>query len=102
MIDAAGVIGQVTRVQPLLAEVTLVTDKDYAIPVQVVRNGLRGVAYGSGDGTTMELRHMVRRTPRSRRATSPRLPASTASIRAGCRSRAWCGSSGTPHTRSRR
>jgi rod shape-determining protein MreC len=59
VIDAAGVIGQVTRVQPLLAEVTLVTDKDHAIPVQVVRNGLRGVAYGSGDGTTMELRHMA-------------------------------------------
>jgi rod shape-determining protein MreC len=37
----------------------LVTDKDHAIPVQVVRNGLRGVAYGSGDGATMELRHMA-------------------------------------------
>jgi rod shape-determining protein MreC len=59
VIDATGVLGQVTRVQPLLAEVTLVTDKDHAIPVQVVRNGLRGVAYGSGDGSTMELRHMA-------------------------------------------
>src|SRR5262245_66683427 len=59
VIDAAGVLGQVTRVQPLLAEVTLVTDKDHAIPVQVLRNGLRGVAYGSGDGTTMTLRHMA-------------------------------------------
>jgi rod shape-determining protein MreC len=59
VIDAAGVIGQVTRVQPLLAEVTLLTDKDHAIPVQVLRNGLRGVAYGSGDGATMELRHMA-------------------------------------------
>ena len=59
VIDPAGVIGQVTRVQPLLAEVTLVTDKDHAIPVQIVRNGLRGVAYGSGDGSTMELRHMA-------------------------------------------
>ena len=59
VIDAAGVLGQVTRVQPLLAEVTLVTDKNHAITVQVVRNGLRGVAYGSGDGSTMELRHMA-------------------------------------------
>ncbi len=59
VIDAAGVLGQVTRVQPLLAEVTLLTDKDHAIPVQVVRNGLRGIAYGSGDGSTMELRHMA-------------------------------------------
>jgi rod shape-determining protein MreC len=59
VIDAAGVIGQVTRVQPLLAEVTLLTDKDQAIPIQVLRNGLRGVAYGSGDGSTMQLRHMA-------------------------------------------
>ena len=59
VIDAAGVLGQVTRVQPLLAEVTLVTDKDHPIPVQVVRNGLRGVAFGAGDGSTMELRHMA-------------------------------------------
>jgi rod shape-determining protein MreC len=59
VIDAAGVLGQVTRVQPLLAEVTLLTDKDLSIPVQILRNGLRGVAYGSGDGSTMELRHMA-------------------------------------------
>ncbi len=59
VVDASGVLGQVTRVQPLLAEVTLIIDKDHAIPVQVVRNGLRGVAYGSGDGSTLELRHMA-------------------------------------------
>jgi rod shape-determining protein MreC len=59
VVDASGVLGQVTRVQPLLAEVTLIVDKDHAIPVQVVRNGLRGVAYGSGDGSTLELRYMA-------------------------------------------
>jgi rod shape-determining protein MreC len=59
VLDANGVLGQVTRVQPLLAEVTLIVDKDHPIPVQVVRNGLRGVAYGSGDGSTLELRHMA-------------------------------------------
>jgi rod shape-determining protein MreC len=58
VIDTAGVVGQVTRVLPMLAEITLVTDKDHAIPVQVVRNGLRGIAYGSGDGYTLELRFM--------------------------------------------
>lgn len=58
VIDAAGVVGQVTRVYPLLAEVTLLTHKDHAIPVQIVRNGMRGVAYGSGDGTHLDLRHM--------------------------------------------
>jgi rod shape-determining protein MreC len=59
VIDADGVVGQVTRVYPLLAEVTLLTHKDHAIPVQVVRNGMRGVAYGSGDGATLDLRHMA-------------------------------------------
>jgi rod shape-determining protein MreC len=58
VIDADGVLGQVTRVYPLLAEVTLLTQKDHAIPVQLVRNGLRGVLYGSGDGRTLDLRHM--------------------------------------------
>lgn len=58
VIDTAGVIGQVTRVLPMLAEITLLTDKDHAIPVQVVRTGLRGIAYGSGDGSTLELRFM--------------------------------------------
>ena len=56
VVDGEGVLGQVTRVLPLLAEVTLVTDKNHSIPVQVLRNGLRGVAYGSGDGNTLELR----------------------------------------------
>lgn len=59
VIDVGGVVGQVTRVHPLISEVTLVIDKEHAVPVQVVRNGLRGVAYGSGDGTTMELRFMA-------------------------------------------
>jgi rod shape-determining protein MreC len=59
VIDSDGVLGQVTRVHPLLSEVTLVVDKDHPVPVQVVRNGLRGIVYGSGDGATLELRHMA-------------------------------------------
>jgi rod shape-determining protein MreC len=59
VVDDVGVIGQVTRVYPLLSEVTLITDKDHAIPVQVVRNGLRAVAYGAGDGATLDLRFMA-------------------------------------------
>lgn len=58
VVDDSGVLGQVTRVLPLLAEVTLVTDKNQSLPVQVLRNGLRGIAYGSGDGNTLELRFM--------------------------------------------
>ncbi len=54
-----GVIGQVTRVHPLLSEVTLLTDQDQAIPVQVVRSGLRAVAFGGGPSGTLELRFMA-------------------------------------------
>src|SRR5262249_31223841 len=57
VIDENGVIGQVTRAFPMLAEVTLVTDKEQATPVQVVRNGLRGVLYG--DGAALDLRFMA-------------------------------------------
>jgi rod shape-determining protein MreC len=59
VIDDAGVVGQVTRVHPKVAEVTLLTDKDQAIPVQVVRNGLRAVAFGSGAPGALELRFMA-------------------------------------------
>ncbi len=54
--DEAGVIGQVTRVHPLLSEVTLITDQDHASPIQVVRNGLRAIAFGAGPSGMLELR----------------------------------------------
>jgi len=57
--DESGVVGQVTRVHPLVSEVTLATDRDQAIPVQVVRNGLRAVAFGGGASGTLELRFMA-------------------------------------------
>jgi rod shape-determining protein MreC len=59
VIDASGVVGQVTRVHTLVSEVTLITDKDQAIPVQVVRNGLRAVAFGAGASGMLELRFMA-------------------------------------------
>lgn len=59
VIDAAGVVGQITRVHTLASEVTLITDKDQAIPVQVVRNGLRAVAFGGGSSGKLELRFMA-------------------------------------------
>jgi len=55
VVDDVGVIGQVTRVYPWLAEVTLVTDKEQRTPVEVVRNGLRAVIYGGGDRSTLDL-----------------------------------------------
>ncbi len=59
VIDEAGVVGQVTRTLPFSAEVTLLTDKDHPIPVQVVRSGVRGVAYGLGRTGELELRFMA-------------------------------------------
>jgi rod shape-determining protein MreC len=57
--DESGLVGQVTRVHPLLSEVTLITDQDQAIPVEVVRSGLRAIAFGSGPAGTLELRFMA-------------------------------------------
>ena len=59
VIDDIGVIGQVTRVFPFTSEVTLLSDKDQAIPVQVVRSGLRSVAYGLGQSGVLDLRFMA-------------------------------------------
>jgi rod shape-determining protein MreC len=56
VVDNRGVVGQVTRVYPWLAEVTLVTDKGQFVPVQNVRNGLRSVLGGTGSDGTLELR----------------------------------------------
>ena len=56
VIDHAGVVGQVTRVYPWVAEVTLITDKDHLVPVLNLRNGLRAVLAGTGNNGTLELR----------------------------------------------
>ena len=56
VIDQIGVIGQVTRVYPWLAEITLITDKEHAVPVQNLRNGLRAVLGGTGNDGQLELK----------------------------------------------
>jgi rod shape-determining protein MreC len=59
VVDESGLLGQVTRVHALLSEVTLITDQDQAIPVQVVRSGLRAIAFGAGPSGLLELRFMA-------------------------------------------
>lgn len=64
VIDEAGVLGQVTRVYPFVSEVTLVNDREQAIPVLNTRTGARSVAFGDpaghfGPGGGMELRFMA-------------------------------------------
>lgn len=61
VLDESGVLGQVTRVLPLVSEVTLITDRDHAIPVLNIRTGSRSVAYGDPKSQvgTLELRFMA-------------------------------------------
>jgi rod shape-determining protein MreC len=61
VIDAQGVLGQVTQVHALMAEVTLLVDRQQAIPVLNTRTGERGVVYGTGAlrGQGLELRYTL-------------------------------------------
>ncbi|RCS58598.1 rod shape-determining protein MreC [Parvibium lacunae] len=59
VIDDQGVVGQVTRSFVKTAEITLLPDRDQAIPVQIVRNGLRSVAYGSETPGLLDLRFLA-------------------------------------------
>ncbi|AGX86496.1 rod shape-determining protein MreC [Candidatus Symbiobacter mobilis] len=60
VLDENGVLGQVTRVYPMSSEVTLLIDKNQAIPVLNVRSGVRGLAFGDGipGRGTLELRFL--------------------------------------------
>jgi len=61
VINETGVLGQVTRVYPLSSEVTLLTDKDAAIPLLNSRTQVRSAAFGSAAvvGGGMEMRFMA-------------------------------------------
>lgn len=58
LIDAKGVIGQITRVDPLSSWAILISDADHAIPVEVTRNGLRTIAQGTGDTSKLLLPYL--------------------------------------------
>ena len=61
VLDETGVLGQVTRIYPLLSEVTLVTDRDLSIPILNTRTGARGMAFGDPAlrANALELRFMA-------------------------------------------
>ncbi len=55
IIDANGVVGQVTRLYPQTSLVTLITNPAMEIPVMVARNGLRAIAFGKGQNNLLEI-----------------------------------------------
>jgi rod shape-determining protein MreC len=58
VIDATGVIGQVTLVLPLSSEVTLISDRSTTLPVELSRTGQRAISFGGPDPGHLELRYL--------------------------------------------
>lgn len=58
LLDASGIMGQVTTVSRYTSRVLLLTDSRHAIPVQINRNGVRAIAVGSGVTGELELLHL--------------------------------------------
>jgi rod shape-determining protein MreC len=58
VLDDKGLIGQTTHVGPWSAEVILITDPEHAVPVRVERTGLRTIAVGAGDTTSLALPYL--------------------------------------------
>jgi rod shape-determining protein MreC len=59
VIDAKGLVGQVTRVFQFSSEMTLVTDRNMTVPVVLQRTGMRSVAFGGAAPGRMELRYLA-------------------------------------------
>ena len=55
VVTGDGVIGQVFRIGPFSSEIILITDAEHALPVQVLRSGVRTIALGTGRSTSLEL-----------------------------------------------
>jgi rod shape-determining protein MreC len=58
VLDDTGIVGQISRVYPFIAELTLLSDKTQPIPVMVVGNNLRGLVYGGDQFGTLEMKFM--------------------------------------------
>jgi rod shape-determining protein MreC len=58
VLDANGVVGQIMHAGPLASTAVLITDPSHALPVQVDRNGLRGLLLGTGRFDRLELPHV--------------------------------------------
>jgi rod shape-determining protein MreC len=58
VLDDRGLIGQTTHVGPWSAEVIQITDPEHAVPVRIERTGLRTIAVGGGDGSSLALPYL--------------------------------------------
>ncbi|UCE32546.1 MAG: rod shape-determining protein MreC [Burkholderiales bacterium] len=58
VIDADGLVGQITRVFPLASELTLITHTDLTLPVEIQRTGQRAIATGAIAPSRLELRYL--------------------------------------------
>lgn len=59
VINGEGVIGQVVHTSHLQSIVTLLTDPDSAVPVMLMRNGLRGIMRGTGVSDRLKLPYLT-------------------------------------------
>jgi len=59
VIDTYGIRGQVSEVGILQSTAILITDPSHAIPVQVNRNGLRAIAFGTGTADSVSIRYLT-------------------------------------------
>lgn len=59
VIDTDGVVGQIVSVGPVSAEVMLISDPGHAVAVEVNRNGLRAVVFGSGEYDRLDLPYIA-------------------------------------------
>ncbi|MBW6391614.1 MULTISPECIES: rod shape-determining protein MreC [Halomonadaceae] len=58
VLDASGLVGQVTAVSAYSSRVLMVADASHALPIQVNRNGLRFVLQGSGQYDALRVVHV--------------------------------------------
>jgi rod shape-determining protein MreC len=58
VLDERGLMGQIVHVNNNNSDVLLVTDDSHALPVQVIRNGVRAIVEGTGDYRRLQLRYV--------------------------------------------
>ncbi len=58
LVDKTGLAGQITRVTSITSEAVFLGNKNISVPIQVSRNGLRAICFGSGYHGKLELRHL--------------------------------------------